>query len=356
MMRTVCFSLLSVLLIPLALGAEPSTPLKSAPAPMLAQRAGAPDQPLPREITIATFRPGTTFYSVASGVAKVVSERTSMRAVVLPVAGTADVLTAVQRGDAEFGICSSQTCWQTFKGVEGFPRITEIRIAQIGAPLRVGWVARKDSGIRRFADVRGKQVTRHRVSSFAVYDRAFLANAGLTWNDVRPVDVTDVTTGIGVFREGRADVGEHSLGSAAVAEANVMVPGGVRWLSADPSPEALDRARRATFPGFYAEILKAGSFVGVVEDTHFLAVDLYLATHKKVGEALVRAVVGTLLTNYRDLAPLHPSLKEWAPERFVNPTLAVPMHPGAVAFYKEKGLWKAEMDPIHQRLLKEAGE
>jgi TRAP transporter TAXI family solute receptor len=325
--------------------------LSALPAVAIAQA-----KPLPREITVTALRPGTTFYAVASGVAKVVAERTPMRATVLPVAGTADVLTALQRGDAEFGICSSQTCWQTFKGLEGFPRIADIRLAQIGVPLRVSWVARKDSGIKRFADVRGKQLTRHRVSSFAVYDRAFLANAGLSWSDVKPVDVTDVAAGIGAFREGRADVAEHSLGSAHIAEANAMIPGGIRWLSADPSPEAVDRARRATFPGFYAQLLKAGSFVGVVEETHVLAVDVYLATQKKVPDEVVRTVVEALLANYRELAPLHPTLKEWVPERFVSPTATVPFHPAAVAAYKEKGLWKAELDSAQQRLLKEAGE
>jgi len=330
--------------------------VQAQPAQMVAQRAGAPAQPLPREVTITALRPGTTFYAVAGGIAKVVSERTSMRASVLPVAGTADVLTALQRGDAEFGICSSQTCWQTFKGLEGFPRIADIRLVQIGIPLRVGWVARKDSGLKNFADVRGKQVARHRVSSFAVYDRAFLANAGLTWNEVKPVDVTDITAGMSAFREGRADVAEHSLGSAHIAEANAMIPGGVRWLSADPSPEAVDRARRATFPGFYAQLLKAGSFVGVADETHVLAVDVYVATHKKVRDEVIRTVVEALLANHGDLAPLHPALKEWVPERFVSPTATVPFHPAAVAAYKERGSWKAEMDPVQQRLLKEAGE
>jgi TRAP transporter TAXI family solute receptor len=334
----------------------PLPAVAQARTPVVAQRAESSAKPLPREITIAALRPGTTFYSVASGIAKVVSERTAMRAVVLPVAGTADVLTAVHRGDAEFGICSSQTCWQTFKGVEGFPKIADIRIVQIGIPLRVGWVARKDSGLRAFADVRGRQVTRHRVSSFAVYDRAFLANAGLTWNDVKPVDVTDITAGMGAFKEGRTDVGEHSLGSAHIAEANAMIPGGIRWLSADPSSEAVDRARRATFPGFYAQLVKGGSFVGVVEDTHFLVVDVYVATHKKVRDDVIRTIAETLWANYRELAPLHPALKEWVPERFVSTTATVPLHPAAVAVYKEKGLWKAEMDPVQQLLLKEAGE
>jgi TRAP transporter TAXI family solute receptor len=358
------FSVLSGLMVLWVMQAQPtsqtvptSSPVVAqAQPPMVAQREGSSAKPLPREITVTSLRPGTTFYAVASGVAKLVTERTQMRATVLPVAGTADVLTAVQRGDAELGICSSQTCWQTFKGVEGFPRIADIRLVQIGIPLRVGWVVRKDSGLKTFADVRGKQVNRHRVSSFAVYDRAFLANAGLSWNDVKPVDVTDIAAGIGAFREGRSDVGEHSLGSAQIAEANVMMSGGVRWLSADPSPEAVDRARRATFPGFYAQLLKAGSFVGVVDDTQFLAVDVYLATHKKVSDDVVRTVVQALLANYRELAPLHPALREWVPERFLSPSATVPFHPAAVAVYKEKGLWKAEQDSAQQRLLKEAGE
>ena len=349
--RALLLSGLTLLLTgPQRLEAEP------ARMPMVAQRPGAAAGPLPGEIAIAALRPGTTFYSVAAGIAKVVSERTPMRATVLPVAGTADVLTAVNRGEAEFGICSSQTCWQTFKGLEGFPKIQTIRLAQVGIPLRVGWLARKDSGLRTFADVRGKQVPRHRVSSFAVYDRAFLANANLTWNDVRPVDVTDIGAGIGAFREGRADVAEHSLGSAHVAEAHAMIPGGIRWLSADPSPAAVERARRATFPGFYAQLLKGGSFAGVAEDTNFLVVDVYLATHKSVREEVVRAVVETLWANHGDLAPMHPSLREWVPERFVSPSVTVPVHPAAVAVYKAKGVWRVEMDAVQERLLKEAGE
>jgi len=53
---------------------------------------------------------------------------------------------------------------------------------------------------------------------------------------------------------------------------------------------------------------------------------------------------------------MHPSLREWVPERFVTPTVTVPMHPAAVAVYREKGLWRAEMDAVQARLLKEGGE
>ncbi len=44
-------------------------------------------------------------------------------------------------------------------------------------------------------------------------------------------------------------------------------------------------------------------------------------------------------------------LKEWTPDRFVSKEALIPYHPGAIRFYKEKGVWTDEMAKLQEALL-----
>ena len=55
---------------------------------------------------------------------------------------------------------------------------------------------------------------------------------------------------------------------------------------------------------------------------------------------------------YKETWPLHPACKGWEPKLMVMRNITVPYHDGAIKFYKEKGLWSAEMDTVQARLLK----
>jgi TRAP-type uncharacterized transport system substrate-binding protein len=55
---------------------------------------------------------------------------------------------------------------------------------------------------------------------------------------------------------------------------------------------------------------------------------------------------------HKELWPIHAQLKGWAPELFIQKSATIAYHPGAINFYKEKGVWTAEQDRWQEILLK----
>src|SRR4029434_7997764 len=61
-------------------------------------------QNLPRSLTIGTNPPGSVFYALASGLAKVVSDATPMQMTVQPYTGTSTFMPLLNSGELDFGI------------------------------------------------------------------------------------------------------------------------------------------------------------------------------------------------------------------------------------------------------------
>jgi TRAP transporter TAXI family solute receptor len=311
----------------------------------------------PKSVTFGTNPPGTIFYTVASGLAKVVSGAASFQMTIQPYTGTSTFLPLLNSGEMEFGVVNAVDMGLTYRGpnfkIGGrnpFPHAPNVRLVMRGSPLLVGLLVRKDSPIKNVYDIKGKRMTGEYPAHLAVWYNMFghLASAGMTWDDVKIVPVPAVNDGVDALVQGRADVTEHALGAAKVKEADAAV--GVRHLSIDCSAKGEGRLRKAV-PGYYPRIVKAGAATAVVEDTCFIAYDIYLAAGKNVPDTVVEAALKAIWENVDKLPPLHPIFREWTHERAVTADVTIPYHPGAIRFYKERGLWKPEMDQVQQKLL-----
>lgn len=312
---------------------------------------------LPKSVTLGTNPPGSIFYTVASGLAKAVSQAAPFQMTLQPYAGTSTFLPLLNSGEMEFGVVNAVDMVLTYRGPDfkvggrnPFPHAPNVRLVMRGSPLLVGLLVRKDSPIKGIRDIKGKRMTGEYPAHLAVWYNMFghLASAGMTWDDVKIVPVPAVNDGVDALVHGRADVTEHALNSAKVKEADAAV--GVRHVSDDCSPEGAARLRAAV-PGYYPRIIKAGTATAVAEDTCFIAYDIYLGAGKDVPDAVVEAALKAIWENVDKLPPLHPIFKQWTRERAVTPDPTIPYHPGAIRFYKDRGVWKPEMDRVQQKLL-----
>ena len=306
--------------------------------------------------SIGTNPPGSLFYSIGSGIAKVVTDAGKLKLSVQPYAGSSTFLPLLATAELEFGVNNAVDMSLAYRGsgfqIGGrnpFPHTPNARLVMRGGPNLVGLLVRKDSTIKTIHDIKGKRMTGEYPAHIAVWYNMFghLASAGLTWSDVKVVPVPAVNEGVDALVQGRADVTEHALASAKVREADAAV--GVRHIATDCSPEG-EKRLRAAVPGYSPRVVKAGTAPGVIEDTCMIAYDNQLVTGRTVADQTVYAALASLWDNMDKLAPIHPGLREWTRERAVDPEPTIPYHPAAVRFYKEKGVWKPGMDETQQKL------
>ena len=312
---------------------------------------------LPKSAVIGTNTPGTVFYALAGGLAKVASEG-PVQTTVQPYTGTSTFLPLLNNGELDFGIVNGVDMGMAYQGPKrlkvggknDFPHSPDTRLVMRGAPLIIALLVKKDSPLKSVHDLKGKRVTGEYPAHQAVWFNMFglLASGGLTWKDVNVVPVPAVNDGIDALVQGRAEVTAGALNMAKIREADASV--GVRHLSIDCSPDGDKRVRQAV-PGYYTRIVKAGGAAAVVEDTCTVAYDIYFATHKGASDQLVNAVLKPIWDNAEKLQPMHPGFKEWTRERAASAEVTLPYHPAAIKFYQEKGVWKKEMDQAQQKLL-----
>jgi uncharacterized protein len=314
-------------------------------------------QQLPKSVAIGSNPPGSLFYALASGLAKVISEASPMQAQVQPYAGTSTFVPLFDSGELELGVVNAVDMGMVYQGqklkVGGrnpFPHVPSSRLLMRGSPLRSSLIVKKDSPIKTIGDVKGKRVTGEYPAQLAVWYNVFgsLANGGLTWNDVKVVPVPAVNEGVDALIQGRADVTTHAIGSAKVKEADAAI--GIRYISLDCSKQGEARIKKAV-PGYYLSVVKAGSSTGIVEDTCAYTYDIYLVGHKALPDAVVRNVLQAIWVNVEKLPQFHPGFAEWTKARAVDPEVTIPYHPAAIRYFKDSGVWSEKMDEAQKKLL-----
>ncbi|MBI2089778.1 MAG: TAXI family TRAP transporter solute-binding subunit [Deltaproteobacteria bacterium] len=307
---------------------------------------------VPRSATLATHAVGTGFNAMGVGIGALVSRHTPMTVRVQPFAGPPAWLPSMDKGETDMGILSSADATSSYKGVTIYKRpFKNTRILVVGGTIGLTYFVPKDSRVETVADLKGKRIPTDypAIPIVRLSSTAALATAGLSYNDIVKVPVSDMTASNQAYLEGRVDAGWLTVGAPAAEEINART-GGIKFISVNSSPEGAKRMADS-YPGSYPSVLKAGSATGIVKDTAVLTNDIYLVAGKDLSDEAAYDVVKVLWEFNQELGVAHPLLKEWRRERMVSPRAFIPYHPGAIRFFSEKRLWTKETETLQAKLL-----
>ncbi|HEJ84083.1 MAG TPA: TAXI family TRAP transporter solute-binding subunit [Desulfobacteraceae bacterium] len=314
---------------------------------------------LPKFLYIATNPQGSLYYTFGSVLGKVLDDHSGMRARVQPSGGSSAYIPAISQGKIELGVNNTNDVRMAYLGMEPFVKSPNIRVLTVMCPLLVGMLVRNDSDIQTMQDIRGKRVASKFPAQLSITYciGGMMAADGLSWKDVVEVPVTNIIVGVQALIENRLDVTSIAVSAAKTKEADATIPGGIRFLSINGSPEGARRMAEV-FPGTYPFLLKANApgTSGIRKDTVVQAYDVFLIASTHLSEDAGYAVVKTLYEHTADIQKGHGMLKRFEKDKMVKPNVTIPYHMGAVKFYQEVGLWTPEMDKVQADLLARAAK
>ena len=142
------------------------------------------------------------------------------------------------------------------------------------------------------------------------------------------------------FKQGKIETSTFAVGSGKMAEVDAKV-GGIRWLDMSNSPEAVKRLK-SVMPTAYISILKpAKNLAGILKPTNVVFEDYLVVGGKKLSDEAAYKIAKMLYENQAKLAAIAKPWGRYDPAN-LGRDHGIPFHPGAIKFYKEKGIWKGQ--------------
>ncbi len=321
---------------------------------------------LPARIRYASHAVGTSHHGMVTALSKVASEHTPIMVVVSPTAGPPAWVPLMNRtGRPELGSAHTMDAWWAYTGkisptpVPGqmlgtkpfYDPSPNLRVLMAGPRMATGFLVRADSPVKTAKDLIGKRVASGYLAqpSALISMVADVLNAGITTLDnfIR-VEVPGPVPGVKAVMEGRADATNAAVGMGIVAEADASV--GVRFLPGSTDPNDIKRATNV-YPGGTYKIWKPGP-AGIKVDTPLWTYATVCVSSTHLPDEVAYELLSAWWKYYEETWPLHPACRGWKPDMFVIKNITVPYHSGAIKFYREKGVWDAQMDKIQERLLR----
>jgi len=222
-------------------------------------------------------------------------------------------------------------------------------IGRNGAQMAVA----ADSGITSNAGLKGKRVTFVKGGpALNVQTEAALAFAGLTWKDVVKVEVPGFKQSVDAVINGQAD----AVWGSTITTAYGQLAGSPRGLYFPPFPhsdEAGWKRALAIAPWWSKTTVNAYTKGAKNEKPWEGATYPYpiFVTSEKATKDVAYGLTKAVMDNYADFKDNGPGMDGYQLKN-QNLKYVIPYHPGAIAFYKEKGLWTAEHDAHNATLLK----
>jgi uncharacterized protein len=289
-------------------------------------------------INILTGGTSGVYYPLGVAIGKIYSDKIpNVKTQVQATKASVENLILLQQGRGELAFTLGDSLKAAWEGDEeaGFKSKLD-RLRTIGAiyPNYIQIVATSDSGIKTLADLKGKSLSVGAPKSGTeLNSRAILSAAGMTYKNMGKVEYLPFAESVDLMKNRQLNATLQSAGLGVASLKDLSTSTEITVVSV---PKAIvDKIG----PPFVPAMIPANTYTGQDKDVPTAAVVNYLVTSSAVSDDLGYQMTRLIFESLPELVTAHAAGKEIKLETAATGS-PVPLHPGAIRYYREKGVMK----------------
>ena len=292
-----------------------------------------------KQLSIATGGTGGVYYPLGGGFGNILGkEIPGVTATAQVTGGSVANLQLIASGKADICFTQVDAAWDAINGKDKFPTKLPITALVVMYPNHMHVVTVEGSGLNKVEDMKGKRIsTGSPGSATEVYAFRVLEAAGLDHTKDIVKERLGVAESVNALKDKKID-GFFWVGGLPTA--------GVTDLAATPNTKIkiLDISHftekmNAKYGPLYAEAsIPAATYKGMDKDAKNNTVWNIMAVNASMSEDLAYQLTKIMLEKREDLALVHKEALNIKLEWQTSSRAGVPWHPGALKYFKEKGM------------------
>jgi TRAP transporter TAXI family solute receptor len=290
-------------------------------------------------LSIATGGTGGVYYPLGGGLAAMMSKH-------LPgVEATAEVTTAsvdnmklLHANRIAVAFTLPDSAWDAYQGqIKGFSEKVAVRSLAALYSNYLHIVALDGSGVKSVSDLKGKRVsTGAPGSGTEIRGLRVLEAYGVIPKDFKSQDRLGVGESAGAMKDRKLDafIWDGGLPTAAVLDLSATTGIKIHLIA---HGDSVAKMVPKYGPLYFVATIPKGTYGGMEADVSVAAATNLLVAHERMEESLAYQITKLLLERTAELAAVHQAAKNITLKSAVLGS-PVPFHPGALRYYKEKGV------------------
>lgn len=301
-----------------------------------------------RFITIGTGGPTGVYFVVGNAMCRVIHKNTGegatldrkhgIRCSAPSTGGSIYNINQVKAGELEFGVAQSDWQYHAFNGTSKFEgqKFDKVRaVFSVHAePFQI--LVGANSGIKSWADLKGKRVNIGNPGSGqrGTFEELMKAQ-GVDMSFFGQATELTSTEQSKALCDGNIDAFGYTVGVPNAGVAQAADGCGATIISLD---DAKIKKLVADNPFYAFTTIPAGTYSTIKQPVTTFGVMATIITSADVAEDTVYEVTRSVFENLEEFKRLHPAFANLDPKEMVKSGISVPLHPGAVKYFKEAGL------------------
>jgi TRAP transporter TAXI family solute receptor len=240
----------------------------------------------------------------------------------------------VGEGNNDFGITNSDAAYYAFKGEKPFKKSYKFYSIAYLYPSSLHTIVMGNSPIKSYRDFKGKRIAIGPAGGGTINTFRFMMPFyGFQESDFK-FSFLSFSDGVSALKDGNADVNMVIAGAPAGAAKELAETASVRFISTE---EDILKKLSEKYP-FYVRSELPKTMFNTPQEIVTVGLGNLWVVRDKMPEDVVYKMTKAVYENLEELGKSHPQGKDIVLKQATS--VSIPLHPGAIRYYKEKGLLK----------------